>query len=334
MTDPTHTDLIGLNWLFQLVFDYGEHDASTPTPDDSVSWPCRQDPFSSFRATFDVRTYRLCRRILMFHSFEEELGPAPVLVRSLDLAYDESPVATTLRSVAQTGWVMAAGGGYTTSSTPSRSRSRLHPHVADLRGLSEVRTIRSSASVSNNVPGGVDGARSRFSDRVGEGSPGVLSQLGGALFYARNDGEGKLARTQSLRTKPNVMALGGAGQSLSSLAGDGRVDLVLLGSDMRGFFERTENDDWSPFRPFARVPNFDPSNPNLRFIDLDGDGLADAIVAEDEVFVLEPLPAGPMMTDSSGRRWCASRAMRMWGRPRCFMTDATAGDLRSGRHDR
>ena len=277
-TDPTPTDLIGLKWLFQLVFDYGEHDASAPKPDDSVSWPCRQDPFSTFRATFDVRTYRLCRRILMFHNFEDELGPAPVLVRSLDLVYDESPVATTLRSVVQTGWVTAADGGYTTSSTP---RLDFGYTRADLQ--TEVQTIDRASAAS--VPGGVDGARYRFIDLDGEGIPGVLSQQGGALFYTRNDGQGHLARTHPVRTKPNVMALGVAGQSLSSLAGDGRLDLVLLGSDMRGFFERTKDDDWSPFRPFARAPNFDPGNPNLRFIDLDGDGLADAIVAEDEVFV-------------------------------------------------
>jgi hypothetical protein len=33
------------------------------------AWPMRQDPFSLFRSTFDVRTYPLCRRILMFDEF-------------------------------------------------------------------------------------------------------------------------------------------------------------------------------------------------------------------------------------------------------------------------
>src|SRR5450755_1591035 len=53
------------DWCFQLVFDYGEHDLSAPLPSDAAApWPCRLDPFSSYRACFEIRTYRLCRRIL------------------------------------------------------------------------------------------------------------------------------------------------------------------------------------------------------------------------------------------------------------------------------
>ena len=58
--------------MFEVVFDYGEHDAGRPdarmTPAD---WPVPPDPFSSYRAGFEVRTYRLCRRVLMFHHFPE-----------------------------------------------------------------------------------------------------------------------------------------------------------------------------------------------------------------------------------------------------------------------
>ena len=62
------------NWLFEVVFDYGEHDdVSRPRPPRFAAWPVREDPFSLFRSTFDVRTYRLCRRVLMFHHFPEEL---------------------------------------------------------------------------------------------------------------------------------------------------------------------------------------------------------------------------------------------------------------------
>ena len=81
---------------FELVFDYGEHDALAPRPDagSTSGWPSRPDAFSRYRAGFEVRTYRLCRRALMFHHFPE-LGPDPVLVRSMDFAYPpESPMAT------------------------------------------------------------------------------------------------------------------------------------------------------------------------------------------------------------------------------------------------
>ena len=50
------------------------------------AWPVRTDPFSSHRAGFEVRTYRLCRRVLMFHHFAE-LGIPDYLVRSTDFDY-------------------------------------------------------------------------------------------------------------------------------------------------------------------------------------------------------------------------------------------------------
>src|SRR5512132_3380985 len=77
--------------LFEVVFDYGEHDATAPTLDDVPSWPCRQDPFSTYRAGFEIRTYRLCRRVLMFHRRMAELGATPCLVRSTDFTHVEAP---------------------------------------------------------------------------------------------------------------------------------------------------------------------------------------------------------------------------------------------------
>ena len=70
---PTPQNDTGQGWMFELVFDYGEHegDAPTPMPTPGKTWTVRADPFSSYRAGFEVRTYRLCRRVLMFHHFFE-----------------------------------------------------------------------------------------------------------------------------------------------------------------------------------------------------------------------------------------------------------------------
>src|SRR4030095_5680342 len=47
------------DWFFELVFDYGEHDENTPLPREETSrrWDCRNDPFSTYRSSFEVRTY-------------------------------------------------------------------------------------------------------------------------------------------------------------------------------------------------------------------------------------------------------------------------------------
>src|SRR5205823_1716867 len=51
-------------------------------------WELRPDPFSSHRSGFEVRTYRRCARVLMFHRFAE-LGALPYLVRSTDFDYED-----------------------------------------------------------------------------------------------------------------------------------------------------------------------------------------------------------------------------------------------------
>jgi Salmonella virulence plasmid 65kDa B protein len=76
------------DWLFEVVFDYGEHDLTNPKPNDSGIWAVRNDPFSSYRAGFEVRIYRLCQRVLMFHHFPYEAGVGKdCLVRSTDFTY-------------------------------------------------------------------------------------------------------------------------------------------------------------------------------------------------------------------------------------------------------
>jgi hypothetical protein len=95
----------GRRYAFEVVFDYGEWEFPTKTPhpgpvpagqqelfgpDPSFSSeqnpvPIRDDRFSNFRAGFEIRTLRRCRRVLMFHHFAE-LG-SPTLVRSTDFEY-------------------------------------------------------------------------------------------------------------------------------------------------------------------------------------------------------------------------------------------------------
>jgi hypothetical protein len=47
---------INPSYFFEVVFDYGDHDHDAPTPAPQQDWPCRVDPFSEYKAGFDVRT--------------------------------------------------------------------------------------------------------------------------------------------------------------------------------------------------------------------------------------------------------------------------------------
>lgn len=102
------------HWMFEVVFDYGEHDPDTPMPEEpGKAWPLRNDPFSSYRAGFEVRTCRLCRRVLMFHHFPGEPGVGQdCLVRSTTFDYRETPIAAFMTAVTQSGYKRADAGDY------------------------------------------------------------------------------------------------------------------------------------------------------------------------------------------------------------------------------
>ena len=113
-------------WHFQVVMDYGDHASDAPAVASDQAWSTRPDPFSLYRSGFEVRTYRRCHRILMFHHFADDpdIG-VDCLVRSTDLRYKDedvpadprNPIYTLLSSVTQTGY-RRVGNGYQRRSVP------------------------------------------------------------------------------------------------------------------------------------------------------------------------------------------------------------------------
>lgn len=96
-------DLANDSWMFTVAFDYGQYDPDFPSLDTQTEWLARQDPFSTYRAGFEIRTYRLCHRILMFHHFLE-LGIDDHLVSSTNLTYDENPCTSLESPMWDTCW--------------------------------------------------------------------------------------------------------------------------------------------------------------------------------------------------------------------------------------
>ncbi len=287
---------------FEVVLDYGDHSPDVPTPAPDRPWATRPDPFSSCRAGFEVRTYRRCQRILVFHHFAAEQAVGrDCLVRSTDLAYQDqispadprSPLYTFVASITQTGY-RRSGSGYIKRSLPPLELEYSRAEVqADISTLD-----RESLA---GLPEGIDGARYQWVDLDGEGASGILTDHGGGWGYKRNlspldevaRDDGTLAARASfgpvepVRAIPSRSELGG-GQQLLDLAGSGRLSVVAFDQPLPGFFERTLDEDFEPFRPFASLPRIAWSDPNLKFIDLTGDGLADVLITEHGVLRFYP----------------------------------------------
>ncbi len=299
-------DLAQLAWLFEVVFDYGEgHIDALPADaqgrevvsaaiSGARTWPVRKDPFSTQRPGFEVRTYRLCRRVLMFHHFPDELGVPDYLVRSTDFSYRETPIATFITSVTQSGYRRQRDGTYLRKSLPPIELDYSEAIVQE-----EVREVAPDSLA--NLPGRVDGGTYQWLDLDGEGLQCVLAEQDDGWYYKRNlsplsfaFGDGKPTATAQFEPVTEVATLPSFAEAASSrhqfldLAGDGQLDCVVLERPAAGFFERTDDLSWDTFKPLPSLPNVDWRDPNLRFIDLNGDGHADVLVTEDEALTFYP----------------------------------------------
>src|SRR5271157_23322 len=177
----TQPDITQLSWLFEVVFDYGEghYQAQPPDSDGRVfvtasvagtqPWPVRQDPFSRYRSCFEVRTYRLCQRVLVFHHFPNQLGTADYLAHAVEFTYQQTPIASFMTAVTRSGFVRQDDGTFLQGALPpvefEYSQAEVQPDVYDV----------DPASLAN-LPSTVDGGRLQC----------VLAEQDDAWYYKRN----------------------------------------------------------------------------------------------------------------------------------------------------
>ncbi|KAH6950877.1 virulence plasmid 65kDa B protein-domain-containing protein [Fusarium avenaceum] len=272
------------DWMFEVVFDYGEHDQDSPRTTESGNWPVRKDVFSQTHAGFEIRTYRLCRRVLMFHHFLEHVGKEENLVSSTMLRYDESLQRTTLSSVTMNGHNLMKDIPKDTIQYRSASQPSWSFQYNATPDPSQIKTMQAQTLNLLEIPTSSSKV-SQWLDLDGEGMPGLLTTFAdGTLCYQRNTGLGTLSERPQflepmlLQNNPNI-----TGGTFTDLDQNGHLDYVVRDrqGSLHGYFERGDSDTWSTFSDFPQTPTGDIST-NAVEIDLTGDGLADVLSAGDD----------------------------------------------------
>lgn len=272
------------DWHFHLVFDYGDHLTNNTQITTNQDWACRQDPFSTYKAGFEIRTYRLCQRVLMFHQFDE-LGENPVLVKSTEFSYEEHPHLTILRSVTHCGH-----DGTETETLPSLEFTYSQAELGTK--MHEVKP-----EYLDNIPSGVDGQTCQWADLYSEGINGILKQDNKAWYFIPNQGDKSYYDTNpdsraelvlgGIRCellKPAAMNTRQSSYHLADVDSDGLPELVINAPGMKGFYARDEKSQWQAFRPFSEMPNLNLGDSSVKIVDLSGEGMGDILIGKGDYF--------------------------------------------------
>ena len=244
----------GVQWLFQLVFDYAEQ---------------RSDPYSSFEYGFELTTRRLCRQVLMFHHFPQ-LGPEPVLVKRLLLEYRETALGYNHLSAAHSQAYDEAG----------EVQSR--PPVEFIYQPFDPPLGAGHYQPFESMPGLDDGDHYQLVDLYGEGLPGVLCRTDKAWYYreplraqpAAHADEVAYGEWSALAHIPVVDTTRPVRQFLSDMTGDGSLDWVVAQPGLAGFFTCGPDRTWSNYATLAAFPQ-EFFHPQGQLANLLGSGLAD-----------------------------------------------------------
>ncbi len=227
----------------------------------------RPDPCSDRRGGFEVRTSLRCSRIETWTH-----AGAPVLARSVLLRYADQEGRAPANGVSLLARIVVRGhdGGETqvlpaldfeyTAWEPARRRYRAF-----------------SAPGHEVPPMALGHGDSDLVDLFGDGLPCVV-QMNGVARYWRNRGGARFDRPRAMQSVPAGVSLGNPGVQVADMDGDGRADLLVTAGGRSGYYPVDHAGGFAPdFVGYRQAPAVSLDDPDVRLIDLDGNGAVDAV---------------------------------------------------------
>jgi len=276
-------------FLLQVDFDYGEYDDYEI---ESRLWKFRPDAFSAYRSGFEIRTARRCERILI-RSLHPGVNAPSHLIQSYDLAYaqDDLSNVSLLAEVVHRGYATLREGGPAMAQYRHRQTNL---YVKSFPPLS-LKYSRFDPRSRKIVPLRFDCARPpeksladpdfELVDLYGNGLPDIVHTTTAGYYCWRNLGNGRFGAPHRLPNAPAGARFSDGGVQLADMEGNGSADFLVTEGPARGFYENHFAGAWEKFHPYAQSPSFNLKDPNVRLVDLDGDGVTDVLATYDHHFL-------------------------------------------------
>jgi RHS repeat-associated protein len=231
----------------------------------------RPDPFSEYRAGFEIRTRFRCKRVEIHTHADQDL-----LTRTVELVYLDERVPADDPSLPCNGVsllsqvrVLGHDGNQTEELPPLEfGYTRFAPEQKRFQPITAVNNALPPRSLADDA--------FEVVDLFGNGLPDIVQMNGSARFW-RNLGNGLFDLPQTMDEVPAGVHLRDPGVHFADMNGDGRADLLVL--NQNGYFPLSFEGRWSRqgFVQYPQAPSATFGDPTMRLVDLDGDGVVDAL---------------------------------------------------------
>jgi RHS repeat-associated protein len=234
----------------------------------------REDRFSDYRAGFEIRTTQRCKSIAIETHFDQTRK-----VRTYQFAYDyaSSNKVSLLKQVEVIGYD-DQGNPY--DGAAPQHEKQLPPLTLNYSIFDPTRIENSDLipiTGQDVPPASLGNPDYELVDLTGDGLPDVL-EMNGAVRYWRNLGAGRFDLPRPMRDAP-PFALADVGVQMLDANGNGRADLMVTNGQTAGYFPLNYDGTWdqASFQLYREAPSFNLEDPEVKLVDLDGDGLTDIV---------------------------------------------------------
>lgn len=237
----------------------------------------RPDPFSDYRAGFEIRGTKRCRSIkVSTHTADGKLHN----VREYRFAYESDPNngVSLLRQMDIIGYDDEGEGAPYQDDDPQSAYAKQLPPLTFGYTRFAPEKRRFEMVSGRDLPVRALGAPDmELVDLHGGGLPDIL-EMNGVVRYWRNLGDGRFDMPRPLLEAP-PHALNDPGVQMLDANGDGRTDLLVTQGALTGYYPLQFGGLWSrrSFSKHQYAPSFDLKDPEVRLMDLTGDGVTDVL---------------------------------------------------------